>query len=302
MDFVYNNLTVSNSSSSGASPDAAITASNVLGNVTVAGTMSNGGFTVTGGTGDTFTVSNGGTYKLTGTTAMPTGFTTTTLGASSTVEFAGGVQTVAALTYGNLTFSGSVTPTIAGDATVSGVLALNDRILSTGSNKVIIPNGGSVTRTGATTANGFVSGNLQMHIAAGNAPAVTYHIGSGAAYTPLTIDVGGSGGTAGGLIASTTGSDCANVGTSGLNATKHIARCWSLVANGSVLNTRTYTLTVTFLASDVTGGANTANFRTSRFVSGTTWNLETAGTRTATSTAATGVAAYSTQIAVGESP
>src|SRR6185436_11289816 len=104
----YHNLHLNNSSASGASLSAAITASNVTGNLRVqSGTFSNGGFAIAGNASKTFEVANGGLFKVAGTTsAFPTGFGTVSLDTSSTVEYSGtGAQKVSALNYGNLPIS-----------------------------------------------------------------------------------------------------------------------------------------------------------------------------------------------------
>jgi hypothetical protein len=76
----------------------------------------------------TLQVDNGGTYSHGTTAAFPA--TTRTLGSSSTVNYSTSAQTVAALSYGNLTFSNSGTKTmpatamsIAGNFTMSGTAA-----------------------------------------------------------------------------------------------------------------------------------------------------------------------------------
>jgi hypothetical protein len=115
-----------------------------------------------------------------------------------------------------------------------------------------------------------------MNVPTGNPAAAVYHIGSASAYTPLTIDVNGAGGTAGGLIATMTGSACTDFANSGLDPVKNIARCWTLTPAGAALGGRTYDLTLQFLAGDVAGGANTNNFVIRRS-SGGTWNSTTNG-------------------------
>jgi hypothetical protein len=98
------------------------------GNATVVGDLS-----VTGGTldlstftanrsaaGGTITVSNGATLKVGGTNSFPTNYSTTTLGATSTVEYNGAAQSVAGKTYGHLTVSNGNTKTAASAVTVAG--------------------------------------------------------------------------------------------------------------------------------------------------------------------------------------
>ena len=53
-----------------------------------AGTLNNGGFSITGnGATDTFTVANGAFFEMSGTSAYPASFTTYTYGATSTVRY-----------------------------------------------------------------------------------------------------------------------------------------------------------------------------------------------------------------------
>ncbi|HET6224877.1 MAG TPA: T9SS type A sorting domain-containing protein [Bacteroidia bacterium] len=87
----------------------AITTSNVTGNLAVqSGTLNNGGFSVTGNVGATFSVSNGATYEVAKSTSMPSGYGVVTLGSSSTVNFTSVFpQTIGAYNYGNLILSGT---------------------------------------------------------------------------------------------------------------------------------------------------------------------------------------------------
>jgi len=73
----------------------------------------NRGSTVTGGT---LTVANGATLKIGGTNTLPSNYNTKTLGSTSTVEYNGTTQAIAAVTYGNLTIS------TAGTKTASAIL------------------------------------------------------------------------------------------------------------------------------------------------------------------------------------
>jgi hypothetical protein len=120
-NFTYAHLHTNNTSGSGASLGAAITATNVTGNLRVqSGIFSNAGFGVTGGAGDTIEVSSNAKLQLTGTTGFPTGFSTTTLASTSTVEYLGTTQSVANLPYGNLTLGGTGSKTIASALSVTG--------------------------------------------------------------------------------------------------------------------------------------------------------------------------------------
>ena len=84
-----------------------------------AGTLDLASFTMNRSTaGGTITVSNGAFLRIGGTGTWPTNYTTATLGATSTVEYYGTNQTVAANAYGHLTLSGSGTKTMPGTAMV----------------------------------------------------------------------------------------------------------------------------------------------------------------------------------------
>lgn len=131
---IYKNINVNNTSASGATLIAAISAANVTGNVNVqSGILNNGGFAIVGNAGAIFNVASGASFNLTGISAMASGFGTTTFGSTSTVSFQGGNQTIAAgLTYGHLILDGvaastktmgtaaAQTITVAGNFTVQG--------------------------------------------------------------------------------------------------------------------------------------------------------------------------------------
>ncbi|MDE3057159.1 MAG: hypothetical protein KGJ59_04300, partial [Bacteroidota bacterium] len=136
-NFTYANVVFNNTSSSGATIGAAITTTNVTGNIEVqSGTFSNGGFAIAGNAGKSFAVDSAAVFKLTGTSGFPTGFSTTTLHQSSTVEYAGGTQTLSNLSYGNLTLSGSGTKTIASALSVAGTFTYSCSVASSLSSTV----------------------------------------------------------------------------------------------------------------------------------------------------------------------
>ncbi|MGA9117424.1 MAG: invasin domain 3-containing protein [Bacteroidota bacterium] len=105
----YHHLHLNNTSGSGALLGAAVTTSKVTGDLRIqSGLASNAAFAITGNAGRTFSVSDGATLVLAGTSSLPGGFTTRTLAPASTVRYAGpGSQTVAAENYGNLVLGGS---------------------------------------------------------------------------------------------------------------------------------------------------------------------------------------------------
>ncbi len=91
------------------------------------GILKNGGFTITLGDGDNFTVSNGGTFELSGTSTMVTvsGTGSKTFGASSQVNYIGSNQTVSNDAYGDLALTGSGTKTLGATVTISGNLYIS---------------------------------------------------------------------------------------------------------------------------------------------------------------------------------
>ncbi|MFQ3597974.1 MAG: hypothetical protein SNJ66_06475, partial [Chloroherpetonaceae bacterium] len=132
------------------------------GNLTI-----NGNLSVTGGTlamttftanrsssGGTMSVSAGATVTLTGTSNFPANYGTYSLAPTSTVDYAAGAaQTVAAVTYGNLTFSGGGTNnrTLAGATTVQGNLTVNaGKTLVTDNHNLTV--GGNFNLSAATSA------------------------------------------------------------------------------------------------------------------------------------------------------
>ena len=179
---VYNNLNANNTNASGATLSAAISAANVTGNVSVqTGTLNNGGFAIVGNAAKTFSVSNSATFKLTGTSAMVTGFGTKTFNVTSTVNYAGSNQTVSGESYGNLTISGSGTKTLASNTTVAGTLTLTSSIIIT-SNTNLLTLGSSATVSGGSSSS-FIDGPM-AHTGTGNK---TFPIGKGTSYRPATL-------------------------------------------------------------------------------------------------------------------
>ncbi len=145
----FNNLSISNT---GNTVSLGINTS-VTGNLLVAtGTFDLGSYTANrASSGGTLTVSNGATLKIGGTNAYPSNYTASSLAAASTVEYAGGNQTVTNQVYGNLTLSSS------GGATVKTfpgtALSVAGNLTST------LGAGASLTYTAASniTVNGVVS-------------------------------------------------------------------------------------------------------------------------------------------------
>jgi uncharacterized repeat protein (TIGR01451 family) len=133
-----------------------------------------------------------------------------------------------------------------------------------------------------------VNGNLQKNIATG-ATSKTFEVGGPNNYTPVAVAFT-SVTTAGDLTASVVSGDHANIGTSSISAAKSVNRNWTLTNSGIVFTS--YDATFTFVVGDVDLGANTSAFGVGKY-SGASWTYPMVGTRTATSTQATGLTSFS---------
>ncbi len=204
-------------------------------------------------------------------------------GSAGTLKFSTGFETLLNLVINRP--AGGVT---LGTTLTVANLTLTDGTLVTGANTVTV--GTALTRT-----NGYVDGNLRKTVPLGS-PTVTFEIGAGAVYAPMTLAFA-SVTTAGPLTASTTSAEHPNIAGSGVDPTRSVNRYWSL--NGAGVVFTAYDLTVNFAAADVDAGANTANFVMWRYVA-PNWFITNPGTDGATSTQATGVTGFSDFVA-GES-
>jgi type IX secretion system substrate protein/List-Bact-rpt repeat protein len=249
-------------------------------------TVGIGGITLLGGalgsttTGNTITVAgnwteSGGSFSAGSALVVFDGTTTQTVTSASS--------------FGALTINSSGGVTLASNLTATGALTLASGVVSTGASSLILASTGTLTRTG-----GWVNGNFQMPVATG-ATSVTYHVGDATNYTPVTVAFGNVT-TAGNLTGKSTAGDHPNLGTSAIDGSKSVNRYFTLTNSGVVFTT--YSATFNFVAGDVDGGANTANFIVGKFNS-PNWTLPTVGTKTATSTQVTGLTTFS-DFAIGE--
>ncbi len=163
----YGNIKINNTA--GAALGADITTATagtciLKGNLTVeSGTLDANGKTLAATTGQTLQVNNGATFLLSGASAFPTTFPTTTLQPSSTINFSGsGPQTIPSYTYGHIKVNNSSGATLAmalsttnfkGNLLVeSGTLNNGGlAVTSSGTQTLQVANGATLNLTGATT-------------------------------------------------------------------------------------------------------------------------------------------------------
>jgi len=202
-----------------------------------------------------------------------------------------GLEIPASRSVANVTVNNANGVSLAGGSlTIGGVLTFTSGNLGTGANTLALTATGSVART-----SGHVVGNLRKNVATGSAVSRSFEIGTGSDYTPVDVQFA-SVTTAGDLTATTVAGDHPNLSGSLVNPNRSVNRYWTL-SNGGV-GFSTYDITLNFVAGDIDPGSSTSNFVVTRYNS-PTWFTTTTGTRTATSTQATGVAAFS-DFAVGE--
>jgi hypothetical protein len=235
-------------------------------------------------------LSSSGIIGVAGTFTPGTNSYTTT---GSTVDFDGSsAQNIPSFSFNNLNISGGSVKTLnSGDATVNGTLTFNSGKVSTGGNKIIIASTGSVAGAGAA---GYVNGNLQKNFSIGTGISRIFEIGDAGNYTPISLTFA-SVTSAGNIIASTTSGDHAQIASSCIDATESVNRYWTLTNSG--VSPANYDAVVNFVSGDIDAGANFNNFQGDLYNG--SWQILTAGIRTATSTQFTGVAAFG-DIQVGE--
>ena len=221
--------------------------------------------------------SGSGTYTVTGSTVAYKGSSAQTLPA--------GVGT-----YNNLTINNAAGVNLGGNATVNGVLTFTTGTITTGADVLTLGTSASVSRT-----SGHVVGNFKKPVATGSSVSRTFEIGDATNYTPVAV-VFGSVSTAGSLQASVTASEHPNIGTATINPAKSVNRYWTLTNTGTAFTT--YSATYTFVSGDVDAGASTSSFIVGDY-SGSSWTYPTVGTKTSTSTQATGLTGFG-DFALGE--
>jgi autotransporter-associated beta strand protein len=252
-------------------------------------TVTAGGVTLSGGTlmgpGATPFNVNGAWVNNAATNAFAGGTGTVTLSAASPQSVGGSFGT----TFNGLKIANASGITLGADTTVTGTLTFTTGTVTTGVYSIYLAAGGTVVRT-----SGHVIGNFKKAIATG-APSATFEVGSSTVYSPVTVDFD-SVTTAGDLTASTTTGDHPSIAGSTVDPTKSVNRFWVLTNNGIVFTT--YSATFTFVAGDLDAGVDTQHLVVTAY-SGGVWSPQVAGTRTFTTTQATGIDGFG-DFAVGE--
>jgi hypothetical protein len=141
---------------------------------------------------------------------------------------------------------------------------------------------------GATSTR-YVNGNLQKGVVTG-ATTKTFEIGDATSYTPVTMTFPASTNSTGSLLVYTTDGDHPEIATSDINPALSVNRYWTLTNNG-VTGITPFSAIFTFVAGDIDPGAGTANFTVGNYVP-STWTSQTVGTKTTTTTQATGVTLF----------
>lgn len=249
-----------------------------------------GNFTSTNGAfaGGAFTHLLGGNWN------MPSGSFTST---GTTITLNGnGAQTITATdAFNNLTVNKtSGTTTLLTNTTVNGVLTFTLGSISTGSNTLIVPNGGSIS--GASQSTGWVSGNLQKYFATTSG---SFEVGSSLYYAPLAVTLA-SLATSGSIIASTTAATQPNVANSILAVGSSINRYWSLTYPGTGAAAFTSaTIVFNWNTADNYNPLTASRLRAAQYSAGA-WSYPTvSGTPTSSSLTVTGITALG-EFAIGE--
>ncbi|MDT7642812.1 MAG: fibronectin-binding autotransporter adhesin, partial [Pseudonocardiales bacterium] len=254
-----------------------------------AATVTAGGVTISSGT---LAGPNATAFSVTGAwtnDAAPSAYS----GGTGTVTFNGsGAQAVGGsfgTTFNSFTIANAAGISLGADATVTGTLTFTTGKITTGASTIHLASGGTVSRI-----SGHVVGNFEKSVATG-APSLTFEVGDSSIYAPVTVGFA-SVSVAGGLTVSTTAGEHPSIGTSTIDPTKSVNRFWTLTNNGIAFTS--YSATFTFVTGDIDAGVDTQHLVIEDY-SGSAWTPQATGTRTFTSTQATGIDTFGA-FAIGE--
>src|ERR1019366_7397697 len=214
--------------------------------------------------------------------------------AAGRVTFNGGttqqINGPTATTFNNVTINSTGVSLNGIDANITGgasALTFTAGKITTGANMLILGNAATISGAGAGK---YIYGNLQMGIVSG-ATTRTFEIGDATNYTPVTLALSGVSNSTGSITAFTIGSQHPNIATALIDETQDINRYYSLTNIGVTLTS--YNPTFTFISpGDIVGVANSANYIVGLYNGA--WAYPAVGTKTTTSTQATGVSSFGT--------
>jgi MSHA biogenesis protein MshQ len=255
---VGGNLNLTNGSNASAIADV------LIGNAAGSTLTVTGSITYNTTVAGSITFQGAGTLNVAGDFANGITFTP----AQGTVLYNGsGAQNLGNYTYNTLSIGKSGgTATATGDVTAAALnfVGGNAGLISMTTGTLTVT--GSCLTTPTRTGSGHVIGNLELTFPVGN-PTCTYFIGDAANYTPMTIAFTASGG--GTLTGEVTKADHPQKATWTLSTSKYVQRYFTLGATGDTLASFTsYDATLTWVAGDIQGSGNTANFMVAQYRSG----------------------------------
>lgn len=238
--------------------------------------------------GGTLTESGNRTVNVTGNWTTCSGASYSQSGTGVTVFNGSAAQQIyGSTTFNKLTLSNSAGLTINSDVTVNNTLELNNNIISTGTNKIIIAtSSGSVSRTGGTSTGGFIKGYLQLPVTATGARTLTFPLGfyntntSAYQYSSFVFALSNATNTTGGIIAGTFYGNSPDIAASLVDPNKSVKQYWT-VTNSSVTFTGNNTATFNYLTSQAQGTASSYNVS---IYNGATWSVVGTNPTTRTTT------------------
>jgi len=181
----------------------------------------------------------------------------------------------------------------AGSVSLSRDVQVTELLNFTASNVANIVTGSNVLFVSKNTpaaidrqGSGHVVGNLRRAVATGS-NTYAFTIGDATTYSPVSLALNNVT-ASGNITASTTSGDQPQIASSGLNNTKSVNRFYTLSNSGVTLTN--YGATFTFASGDLDAGVNTANMLVGLY--NTAWSYPAVGTRTATTTQATGISTF----------
>ena len=198
--------------------------------------------TLGNGSTGTFTILPGATLGITSPAGITTTGTTGNIQVSGTRTYSAGANYIyngaasqstgdglTQNTPGNLTINNSSGVALSGETTVSGVLALTNGTVNTGTNTLVLSNNSTSAISGGSSAS-YIIGTLRRNIA-GGVNTYTYPIGTSTAYVPVSLAFG-AGTLSGYLNGSTTTGDHGSISSSDFDPAETVNRVLEFLGIG----------------------------------------------------------------------